>query len=90
MRVAIVTGASSGIGQSAAIQIAKRGTGVILTYHGNQSGALDVVATIERDGGRAVALRLDVGHSETFPAFRESVVASIERSWVAHGLRARE
>jgi short-subunit dehydrogenase len=31
MRVAIVTGASSGIGQSAAVQIAKRGTGVIVT-----------------------------------------------------------
>jgi len=48
MRVAIVTGASSGIGQSAAVKIAKRGTGVIVTYHGNQSGALDTIATIEK------------------------------------------
>ncbi|MFB6876032.1 SDR family NAD(P)-dependent oxidoreductase [Streptomyces sp. NPDC056323] len=35
MKVAIVTGASSGIGQSAAIEIAKRGAGVILTYGTN-------------------------------------------------------
>jgi len=41
-------GPGSGIGQSAAVQIAKRGAGVIATYHGNQSGALDTVATIER------------------------------------------
>lgn len=81
MRVAIVTGASSGIGQSAAIQAAKRGTGVILTYNGNESGALDTVAAIEKDGGTAVALRLDVGRSETFPAFRDSVTAALRHTW---------
>lgn len=81
MQVAIVTGASSGIGQSAAIQIAKRGTGVILTYHGNTSGALDAVASIEKEGGTAVALPLDVGRSETFPAFCVSVVAALRDTW---------
>jgi NAD(P)-dependent dehydrogenase (short-subunit alcohol dehydrogenase family) len=81
MQVAIVTGASSGIGQSAAIQIARRGTGVILTYQGNESGAMETVARIEKDGGTAVALPLDVGRSETFPAFRESVVAALRDTW---------
>ncbi|GAA1024370.1 short-chain dehydrogenase [Acrocarpospora pleiomorpha] len=81
MQVAIVTGASSGIGQSAAIQIAKRGTGVILTYQNNESGALDTVAMIEKDGGTAVALPLAVGDSETFPAFRESVVTALRDTW---------
>jgi NAD(P)-dependent dehydrogenase (short-subunit alcohol dehydrogenase family) len=81
MQVAIVTGASSGIGQSAAIQIAKRGAGVILTYSTNQPGALDTVAAIEKEGGRAVALPLDVGRSETFSAFRERVVAALRDAW---------
>ncbi|WP_436761413.1 SDR family NAD(P)-dependent oxidoreductase [Streptosporangium sp. V21-05] len=81
MRVAIVTGASSGIGQSAAVQIARRGTGVILTYNGNESGALDTVATIEKEGGTAVALPLAVGRSETFPAFRESVAGALRDTW---------
>jgi NAD(P)-dependent dehydrogenase (short-subunit alcohol dehydrogenase family) len=81
MKVAIVAGASSGIGQSAAIQIAKRGVGVILTYNGNQAGALDTVAAIEKEGGQAVALPLDVGRSETFPAFREAVVAALRDRW---------
>jgi NAD(P)-dependent dehydrogenase (short-subunit alcohol dehydrogenase family) len=81
MKVAIVAGASSGIGQSAAIQIAKRGVGVILTYNGNQAGALDTVAAIEKEGGQAVALPLDVGRSETFPAFREGVVAALRDTW---------
>ncbi|MDG4760170.1 SDR family oxidoreductase [Micromonospora sp. WMMD710] len=81
MRVAIVTGASSGIGQSAAIQLAKRGSGVILTYSNNQPGALETVESIEKEGGTAVALPLDVGRSETFPAFRESVGAALRDTW---------
>ncbi|MCO1595231.1 SDR family oxidoreductase [Micromonospora sp. RHAY321] len=81
MRVAIVTGASSGIGQSAAIQLAKRGSGVILTYGNNHSGALETVESIEKVGGTAVALPLDVGRSETFPAFRASVVAALGDTW---------
>ena len=43
MKVAVVTGASSGIGQSAALQMARRGTGVILTYSSNEQGAKDTV-----------------------------------------------
>ncbi|MFF5296019.1 SDR family NAD(P)-dependent oxidoreductase [Paractinoplanes globisporus] len=81
MQVAIVTGASSGIGQSTAVQIAKRGTGVILTYQENESGARDTVAAIEKEGGTAVALPLDVGRSDTFGAFREEVVAALRDTW---------
>lgn len=81
MSVAIVTGASSGIGQSTAVQLAKRGTDVILTYSGNQAGAQETVAAVEKEGGTAVALRLDVGRSATFPAFREQVVAALRDTW---------
>ncbi|WP_238016061.1 SDR family oxidoreductase [Dactylosporangium sp. AC04546] len=81
MQIAIVTGASSGIGQSAAIQIARRGTGVILTYHGNQDGALETVAMIEKEGGAAVALPLDVGDTTSFPGFRDAVAASLRDTW---------
>lgn len=81
MRIAIVTGASSGIGRSAAIHLAKRGAGVILTYNTNQHGATDTVTMIEKEGGTAVALPLDVGNTGTFPAFRESVVAALRDTW---------
>ncbi|MFI8299031.1 SDR family NAD(P)-dependent oxidoreductase [Streptomyces nigra] len=81
MKVAIVTGASSGIGQSAAVEIARRGVGVILTYGRNKEGGLDTVAAIEKEGGTAVALPLDVGDSGTFPAFRDEVVAALRDTW---------
>ncbi|MEV4278878.1 SDR family NAD(P)-dependent oxidoreductase [Actinoplanes xinjiangensis] len=81
MPIAIITGAGSGIGRSAAIQTARRGTGVVLTYQGNRSGALDTVAAIEKDGGTAVALPLDLGRAETFPAFRDAVASALRDVW---------
>lgn len=83
MSIAVVTGASSGIGQSAAIEIARRGSGVILTYAKNPEGAKQTVAEIEALGGTAVALQLDVGRSETFPAFKEAVSQALADTWQA-------
>jgi NAD(P)-dependent dehydrogenase (short-subunit alcohol dehydrogenase family) len=81
MKVAIVTGASSGIGQGAAIRIAARGAGVILTFHSDPDGARDTVSAIEKLGGSAVALPLDLGRSECFPAFVDRVAAELRRRW---------
>ncbi|MFE6177216.1 SDR family NAD(P)-dependent oxidoreductase [Streptomyces sp. NPDC056464] len=81
MKIAIVTGASSGIGQSAAIEIAGRGVGVILTYGSNARGGQETVAAIEQAGGTAVALPLDVGASDTFDAFRDKVAGVLRDTW---------
>ncbi|MFF7384185.1 SDR family oxidoreductase [Streptomyces griseoluteus] len=81
MQVAIVTGASSGIGRAAAVEIAGRGIGVVLTYGRNRQGALDTVAAVEKEGGTAVALPLDLGASGTFDAFRDTVAGVLRDTW---------
>lgn len=81
MQVAVVTGGSSGIGQSTAFELAKRGVGVILTYNGNAAGGLETARRIEKDGGTAVALPLDVSRSDTFGDFRTAVTHSLVERW---------
>ena len=81
MTIAIITGASRGIGRNTALQCAKRGSGVILTYNGHQAGAEDTVAEIEAMGGKAVALQLDVGQVGDFEAFRAAVATALKTIW---------
>ena len=81
MKVIIITGGSRGLGRSAALECAARGMGVILTYNSHPEGADAVVAEIEARGGKAAALKLDVGQIATFPMFRDAVVETLRTVW---------
>jgi len=70
LKVLLVTGGSRGIGAATARLAADRGYAVCLTYKGNRGAAQQVVAEIERKGGRALALAGDVGvESEVLQVF---------------------
>lgn len=62
-KVAIVTGASRGIGAAIAMRLAAEGAAVVVNYAGREDAAAEVVTTIEAAGGRAVALKADVTDS---------------------------
>lgn len=64
-RVALVTGASSGIGASAAAMLAELGATVAIGYNRNKRGAEDVEKTIRAAGGRAIAVHADVARAES-------------------------
>ena len=71
MRSLLITGGSRGIGAATARRAAAAGWAVCLTYRTDQAAAAAVVAAIERDGGRAAAVRADV-------AVEADVVAAVE------------
>ena len=81
MKIAIITGGSRGIGKSTALDLAKRGVGVILTYNSHGEEAEAVVWEIEKNGGKAVALKLDVTRVKSFEDFTEQVSHTLEEDF---------
>lgn len=59
--IAIVTGGSRGIGRAVALKLGKAGYFVVVNYASNAQAADEVVGLIGQDGGKAVAIRGDVG-----------------------------
>jgi NAD(P)-dependent dehydrogenase (short-subunit alcohol dehydrogenase family) len=79
--IALITGGNRGLGRSAALHLAARGTDVIITYRSNAAEAEAVVAAITAQGRKARALRLDVGDSKTFAAFAETLRTALRDGW---------
>jgi 3-oxoacyl-[acyl-carrier protein] reductase len=59
-KVAVVTGASKGIGASIAEHLAAEGASVVVNYATSKSGAEEVVRHIKAKGGKAIAVQADV------------------------------
>ncbi len=80
-RIAVITGASRGLGKSMALHLAERGVGILLTYRSGEAEARAVVAEIEKRDQKAVALPLDVGVSGSFAEFKTRVQGELGRVW---------
>src|SRR5262249_4095942 len=67
-RIALVTGASRGIGRTTAERFAREGASVVVNYRRNREAADEVVAAIVRDGGQAVALEAGLSSGDAIGA----------------------
>ncbi len=73
MSVAVVTGASRGIGRAVALELGRRGHDVAVGYAQKEEAARAVVAELVAMGQRAIALRADVASSEQVAAMMRAV-----------------
>jgi NAD(P)-dependent dehydrogenase (short-subunit alcohol dehydrogenase family) len=68
-KLALITGASRGLGRSMALHLADRGVDIAFTYRTGEREAAEVATAIRSKGRKAVALRLDVGDAASFGPF---------------------
>lgn len=78
-KLAVVTGASRGIGRATAKALAREGAMVIVNYNGSKERADEVVSEIEKDGGKAKAIQCNVSDFDQAKEFFGGVVKEYGR-----------
>ncbi len=76
-KVALVTGASRGIGRSIALMLAARGADIVINYAGNTEAAEQTKAEVEALGRKALVVKADVGDTVACEKMLEDVVAAM-------------
>ncbi|PYE90499.1 SDR family oxidoreductase [Phyllobacterium leguminum] len=80
-KIALITGASRGLGRNTALSIARGGGDVIITYQSRREDADSVVAEIEAMGRRALAFQLDMSDVAAFAPFAERLRVALRETW---------
>lgn len=78
-KIAVVTGASRGIGRGIALALAREGAFVVVNYNGSRERAQGVVAEIEENGGKASAVQCNVSDFEAAKEFYAAIVKEYGR-----------
>ncbi|MDG2519679.1 SDR family NAD(P)-dependent oxidoreductase [Lysobacter soli] len=78
-KVAVVTGASKGIGAGIATALAAEGAAVVVNYASSKSGADAVVERITKAGGKAIAVKADVSNADDAQALIDAAVREFGR-----------
>lgn len=78
-KVALVTGASRGIGKACALELAKAGYDIVVNYAGNEEAANQTVCEIKEIGTKAIALKFDVADKEAVSEAIEKIMAEFGR-----------
>jgi NAD(P)-dependent dehydrogenase (short-subunit alcohol dehydrogenase family) len=78
-RVALITGASRGVGASIATMLADRGFDVVINYHSKRSRAENVAADVQARGGRALIVQADLTKSEETSAMIRTISSTFGR-----------
>ena len=82
-KIALVTGASRGLGKNIALALAQKGIEVIITYNTQKEKAEEVVKEIRKLNRKADAMQFDISNIKAIGDFIERVKASLKNTWQA-------
>jgi NAD(P)-dependent dehydrogenase (short-subunit alcohol dehydrogenase family) len=77
-KIAVITGGSRGLGKNMALNLAKKGIDIILTYNSNKPAADEVVSEITSLGQKASAFKLNTGNIHEFDDFIGKVTGHLQ------------
>jgi NAD(P)-dependent dehydrogenase (short-subunit alcohol dehydrogenase family) len=80
-KIALVTGGSRGLGRNTALQLARNGADLVITYRQKKDEAEAVAAEIEKLGRKVAVLQLDVGNVRGFGDFATALGLTLESKW---------
>ncbi|EQB14936.1 3-oxoacyl-ACP reductase [Sphingobium lactosutens DS20] len=80
-KIALITGASRGLGRNMALHLAERGVGIVGTYRTGATEAKALKEEIEAKGGKAAMLPLNVDDTAGFAAFAEAVSGALKETF---------
>lgn len=78
-RVAIVTGADSGIGQAIAVLFAQAGADVVITYRSDEDGAQETARCVTEVGRKALVVQTDVGDEKQVKHLFDKTLSEFKR-----------
>ncbi|RKD86005.1 SDR family NAD(P)-dependent oxidoreductase [Mangrovibacterium diazotrophicum] len=80
-KIALVTGGSRGLGRDMAINLAKKGIDVVITYNSNREKADEVIAQVQELGQQAAAFQLNTSKVSAFDAFYQQLAAYLTEAY---------
>ncbi len=80
-KIAVVTGASRGLGKNMALRLGQNGHDVIITYNSNKELAGDVVAELQGQGRKAMALQFDASDFKSLDIFLKQLNETLKDEW---------
>jgi NAD(P)-dependent dehydrogenase (short-subunit alcohol dehydrogenase family) len=87
-KIALVTGGSRGLGKDMALELAKKGFDVVITYQTKNELAKEVVSEIQGLGKKAVTLQLDVAVADSFDQFISTLSATLKTEFQSENISA--
>ena len=81
-KVAIITGADSGIGRACAIELSKRGADILINYHSDEKSANETLKEVEANGARGLIFKADVGDYTQIQAMFAAAQDKLGKPWI--------